>query len=286
MPAPSPCLTPSSDLVIPGVWHGHTFDGVQQVQTSGYELLDAQLPGGGWPVGSLCEVLEPLARSYAWQLVLPALAQVTAKQPGVVVSVAPPCEPFCPALQAQGLRAQRLCLVRTEGSNASAAALWAAEQALGCQDVLAVLVWLPQIQPTTLRRLHLAAAQRQQLLWVFRPLNAASQASPAVLRLQVGQASAGSGETLAASTEMEVRILKRRGPPLMGSLHLPSCPPLLASALAAQAQRKQAASKEKRRSEAAVGVASGPLFRANALPKPAEMRTHALDRTAASALEG
>ena len=240
---------------VPGVWPADALSAaLQQVQPTGHALLDRQLPGGGWPLGALSEVLQPLAGLHEWQLVLPALAQATAQRAGVVVGVAAPCEPFGPALQAQGLAAGRLCLVRAD----AAAALWAAEQALRCRDVLAVMVWLAQVQPAALRRLHLAAAQQQQLLWVFRPLRVSPQASPAVLRLAVQTGALG----------MQVQILKRRGPPLAQALHLPACHPRLAQALAAQAERRRAAQ------EAAHGM--GAL----AVRSPTQGRAHALDCTA------
>jgi protein ImuA len=292
MPAPRLSLRmAASDLpsALPGVWQADSLGvGFQQTQPSGYALLDAQLPGGGWPVGALSEVLQPLPGFHEWQLVLPALAQALAARAGAVVGVAPPYEPFGPVLQSQGLPAHRLCLVRAD----AASALWAAEQALRCRDVLAVMAWLPQVQPAALRRLQLAAAQQQQLLWVFRPLAAAPQASPALLRLQVQ----GLGRAAGASTfpGMQVQILKRRGPPLEHGLDLPGCHPRMAQALAAQAARRQAMQ------DAAQGMAMAPAQRAQLLrsvdrgsapiPAPAaarpEGRGHALDRVATAAMGG
>ena len=78
MPAPSLSLRIAPDLpsAVPGVWHADALGaGPQAAQPTGHALLDAQLPGGGWPVGALCEVLQPLAGLHEWQLVLPALAQ-------------------------------------------------------------------------------------------------------------------------------------------------------------------------------------------------------------------
>ena len=211
MPALRPSLRVAFDLPssVPGVWHADALGaGQQQVLPTGSAQLDAQLPGGGWPIGALSEVLQPAVGLHEWQLVLPALAHATARRRGAVVLVAPPCEPFGPSLQAHGLLADRLCLVRADSATA---ALWAAEQALRCRDVLAVMAWLPQAQPAALRRLQLAAAQREQLLWVFRPASVAPQASPALLRL------------------------------LVQGLDLPGCHPLLAQVLMAQAERRRAA---------------------------------------------
>jgi protein ImuA len=58
------------------------------------------------------EVLQARPGLHVWQLVLPALAQVVRAQPGPVVLVGAPFEPFGPALAAQGLPGERLLWVR------------------------------------------------------------------------------------------------------------------------------------------------------------------------------
>ena len=282
MPAPCSPLRVAFDLpsAVPGIWHADALGaGPQPVHPTGYALLDAQLPGGGWPVGALSEVLQPTVGLHEWQLVLPALAQAVARSAGTVVVVAPPCEPFGPALRAQGLAAERLCVVRADNPKA---ALWAAEQALRCRDVLAVMAWLPQAQPAALRRLQLAAAQHEQLLWVFRPLGVAPQASPALLRLRLeGQSLPGEG---VAPPGMQVHILKRRGPPLAERIHLPGCHPRLAQVLLAQAERRRAAQAVASAWVAARTAAAAPAPSGGhgAAPREArpEGRGHALDRAA------
>ncbi|MFT4241295.1 MAG: hypothetical protein QM569_03325, partial [Acidovorax sp.] len=86
MPALPSLILP---FAVPGVWHAHELGAAQrQAQPTGHALLDAQLPGGGWPLGALTEVLQPLAGRHEWPLVLPALAQATAARAGAVVAVA------------------------------------------------------------------------------------------------------------------------------------------------------------------------------------------------------
>lgn len=213
-----------------GVWLADQLgtSATARVQATGHAGLDAHLPGGGWPLGAMTEVLQPAAGLHVWQLVLPALAQATAARPGAVVLVAPPHEPFAPALRAGGLDAARLCRVQT---TSAAQALWAAEQALRCRDVQAVLAWLPQAAPESLRRLQLAAAQMGQLLWVFRPAKARQQASPAPLRLWVDAVAESGG------AELQVQVLKRRGPPMEQALVLPASNAALTRVLAASAAR-------------------------------------------------
>jgi protein ImuA len=220
------------------------------VLPTGHALLDAELPGGGWPVGVLCEILQAHSAQSEWRLLLPALvaAQEGDKRmvgPGqrglpsdtaaTVVLIGPPHVPFGPALAAQGLAVQRLVWVKAQ---TPAERLWAAEQALRCEAVAAVLAWLPQVQSASLRRLHLAAQEHNKLLFVMRPAQAQRESSPAPLRLILlgaqsgGKVNAPTEAQAAVHTTMQadahtavhvpdalhVQVLKRRGPPLTQSL--------------------------------------------------------------------
>ncbi|MDH4478753.1 MAG: translesion DNA synthesis-associated protein ImuA [Rhodoferax sp.] len=205
----------------------------QRTVATGDALLDLHLPGGGWPVGALTELLQAPGVHNEWRLLAPALARCGT---GPVVLVAPPHLPFVPALVAQGVAARRLLWFklppgpasnakgRGASQSASATPLWATEQALRCAPVDAVLAWLPQARTEQLRRLHLAAAEHHKLLFVMRSDQARQDASPAVLRLQL---SADADATLC------VELLKRRGPPLAHSLHLVALTAALRQLLAA-----------------------------------------------------
>jgi protein ImuA len=217
-----------------GLWRADALSAAAQpVLASGYNTLDALLPGGGWPVGALCEVLQPVGQHSEWRLLLPALAR---SGPGAVVLVGPSLMPFAPALHAQGLAAQRLVWLRFEGHPASER-LWAAEQALRCAGVDAVLLWLPGqpqgAQAAQLRRLHLAAVQHQSLFFAMRESAAREQASAAVLRLELVLQS--SHPDPAGDVPLLVEILKRRGPPLAAPVQLQARPAHLAAVLAAAA---------------------------------------------------
>lgn len=124
------------------VWHADELGLADaQVVATGHAALDAQLPGGGWPVGAMTELLQTAPEAHVWRLLLPALAQAVQAHGGPVVLVGAPYEPCAAALAAQGLPVEALMWVR---SDAPAARLWACEQALRCADVSAVLAWLPQ----------------------------------------------------------------------------------------------------------------------------------------------
>ncbi|HXE20869.1 MAG TPA: translesion DNA synthesis-associated protein ImuA [Rhodoferax sp.] len=188
------------------------------VLSTGYADLDRQLPGGGWPIGAMVELLQAHEYLHVWQLLLPGLVQAASCQVGPVVLVGAPGEPFCPGLRARGLPGERLLWVRADQA---AARLWAAEQALRCAQVAAVLAWLPQARSAELRRLQLAAQQQGRLLFVLRGASSRNEASPARLRL-----------LLEGDAALNVHILKRRGPPLDAAVTLPAHAPRLAALLA------------------------------------------------------
>jgi protein ImuA len=239
---------------LPHVWRVPELASTEEVVLpTGHVSLDAQLPGGGWPVGGLIEVLQERAEQHVWQLLLPALAQAIGKRTGPAVLVNAPFEPFGPSLAAQGLPGERLLRI---DAGQSAARLWAAEQSLRCADVVAVLAWLPRAKSAELRRLHMAAQQHDKLLFVMRELNAAQDASPARLRLRVEGADA-----------LRVHILKRRGPPLETPVELPAYPARLAALLQARKGRASAA------------PAAAPV--AAPAPSSQHRRSHVLDRSVA-----
>ena len=201
------------------VWRADTLAQAPGVVVdTGHRQLSEHLPGGGWPLGALIEVLQQPGQHLEWQLILPALAALPRGQPGgrepVVVLVGPPHHPFGPGLAGRGLQPQALLSVDTQ---TPLECLWATEQALQCADVSAVLAWLPQARSDQLRRLQMAASQHQCLLFVMRPAQVRTQASPAVLRLEVLNSPA-------RVYQRGLKILKRRGPPLAQDLHIPAMP--------------------------------------------------------------
>jgi hypothetical protein len=147
---------PQPDLVLPPqVWRGRELAQAQEKTLStGHALLDAQLPGSGWPLGNLVEILQREAQQHVWQLAGPALAEAMRRTRDPAVLVHPPYQPFGPALREQGIVPEHLLCVQAEPP---AARLWATEQALRCADVVAVLAWLPRARAEDLRRLHLCA---------------------------------------------------------------------------------------------------------------------------------
>ncbi|MGH8766501.1 MAG: translesion DNA synthesis-associated protein ImuA [Burkholderiales bacterium] len=193
------------------IWQGGAPSTAGPAASTGFKVLDAELPGGGWPVGGLIEVFCRHEGLGEMQLALPALAALTAAGHRVAW-LAPPYLPYAPALRAAGVRLQQLTVVRAPGRRD---ALWAAEQALRANAFHALLAWLPQANYAELRRLAVAAQAGPGFALVFRPPEAAGESSPAVLRLSLEPSFESSAQPLA------VRILKRRGTPMSMPLRLP-----------------------------------------------------------------
>ncbi len=260
---------------LPGVWHANELaGGLARTVATGHARLDAELPGGGWPLGSMTELLQPAADAPVWALLLPALVAHWQSSGETVVLVGPPYEPFMPALSAAGLPEQAVLWVRADTAVAS---LWAAEQAVRCADVGAVMAWLPGARAVDLRRLQGAAAKRAgSLLFVLRPDRMAAAASPARVRMAVRGAPAQTEDArkaaLSAAPCLEVHILKRRGPPLSEPLFLNAQSERLTTLLEVASAQQRSQEIEAENTGAAV------------LPFAAQReRSYALDRIAVAA---
>jgi protein ImuA len=162
----------------------------------------------------------------------------------------PPATPCAWALLALGIDVRRLVLVthqagvpgqvpvpaagrgRGVGRPPAADMLWALEQALKSGHLGAVLAWLPPRLPAdALRRLQLAAQAHEGPVFLLRSEQERARASAAPLRLLLG---------CAGPDQLQVALLKRRGPPLATPLTLALAPVLSPPALA-RAQQGAAA---------------------------------------------
>ena len=200
-----------------------------QTLDTGYAALSAELPGGGWPLGTLIELLVQQPGVGEIRLLRPALA-AAARRP--IALVQPPHVPNALAFAYLGVPLDKLMLLRPAKS---ADALWSAEQILKAGSCGALVFWQQHVRAESLRRLHLAAQSSETLFLLVRPLASATDSSPATLRLGVRPAGAG----------IVVEIIKRRGPiraetlsvtlqpsPILMSPHVRVRRPALAPAIA------------------------------------------------------
>jgi len=185
----------------PALWQGGAGGEMPAAIPSGFRRLDERLPGGGWPLSTLVELLIPSAGIGEIHLLLPALRQLSLASPGEprwIAWLAPPHLPYAPALADAGLDPARMLVIRPR---VGLDLLWAMEQALRSGACTAVLGWIGAADNRALRRLKLAAEEGRSPGFLFRPAAHREESSPAALRL-----------VLAAHDDgLDIEILKSRG---------------------------------------------------------------------------
>lgn len=193
---------------LPGVWRGGELEHCAHPSiATGHTRLDAELPGYGWPAGTLSEVLHDGVGIGEVTFLAGALARA-AEGNRLIAWVNAPYLPYAPALAQAGIPLDK-CLVVRPASHEDA--LWTAEQALESGACGAVLLWLGEQAGARrhdeygwLRRLQMAAQSGRAMAIHFRSTAAERLSTPAHLRVVLAR----------EQGELRVRIPKRRGPPL------------------------------------------------------------------------
>ena len=192
---------------LPGVWRGGELEhAMQPVVATGHDELDGELPGGGWPVGTLTEVLHESSGIGEVSFLAAALMRASAGE-RLIAWIDPPHLPYAPALAQSGIALERCLVVRPVHRDD---ALWAAEQAMRSGAWGAVLLWLAHDEYTWLRRLQMAAEAGRAMAVLFRSTAAERLSTPAHLRVAVAR----------EEGVLRIRIPKRRGPPLVAPITL------------------------------------------------------------------
>jgi len=215
-------LSSSLDKLLenPRVWRGRNQVQREAGLSSGYPELDRHLPGGGWPLKALTEILTEQYGIGELRLLMPALARLSAEspplddsEPGWIAWVAPPFQPYPPALQQCGIDLSRVLIVRPKDPSE---VLWSTEQALSSGTCAAVLFWPETLDDQASRRLQLAAEKGHSWAIAFRPMLARKQPSAAALRLELHSSGQGT----------RIHILKSRGgrPTVLNNLTLSQHP--------------------------------------------------------------
>ena len=200
------------------IWRGtEVGQASQAVVATGFENLDAQLPGGGWPCNAITELLQPQPTLCEWRLLSPALASLVASG-GQILLVGPPKRPHAPGLLKLGITEKNLVWI---AADTPAERLWTTEQLVKANPRGgAILAWLPQARAEQLRRLQVHSQSCDCPVFLFRPEAAQLDASPAPLRVLA---------SLGTDWQLNVQILKRKGALMDGSIALTSIPGTLAS---------------------------------------------------------
>ena len=167
-------------------------------QSTGFSALDNVLPGRGWPIGALTELMPVVEGIGELRLLLPALRVLSLDQGRPIVFIRPPHVPYAPALARAGLSLKSIFRIETRDDED---ARWAAEQTLREGVAGAVLLWSNANADLPLRRLQLAAQEGQALAFLYRNPRCLQNASPAAVRLTLHPAPGA----------IRVKVIKARG---------------------------------------------------------------------------
>ncbi len=159
------------------LWQGNQHPSQLDTLASGFNELDQTL-GGGWPLGTLTELIYQHDGYGELSLLLPALAASTRHTEQRAALVSPPHTPYAPALLNGGIKLERLIITQ-----AAEQTLWAGEQLLrsGLFDI--VVLWAAKTSNREQRRLQLAAEAGHAVAVCYRPSSTASEHSAAGLRI-------------------------------------------------------------------------------------------------------
>ena len=181
----------------PLLWRGDSKARVERAVGSGFAELDTELPGGGWPQGSLTELLVDRQGIGELRLLLPALEKLS-RSGAWIALVAPPHIPYAPAFVQAGIDPARVAVV---DAGEEKDRWWTAEQVLRADSAGALLFWPQSLNDARLRRLAVAAQDIATLAFVFAGVERAPLPSPAALRIRLS----------AAGRKLRLDVFKRRG---------------------------------------------------------------------------
>jgi cell division inhibitor SulA len=181
------------------VWQGRRHrQSSQPAEPTGYQVLDNQLGGIGWPRGALSECLLDVHGIGELHLMLP-LMKTLSSNARTVFLLNPPHTPYAPALAREGINLDQVILVHTDNEGDF---LWTLENCLRSPVTGLVMAWPGKLMSRDIRRLQLAAEAGSNVCVLFRQRRYADQNSPAALRLDLEPDQ---------HQNLNIRIVKRRG---------------------------------------------------------------------------
>ncbi|WP_370459394.1 translesion DNA synthesis-associated protein ImuA [Cupriavidus sp. SW-Y-13] len=210
---PSRCSGRLNPLTDPGAIHPSLWRASQlarpigKVVPSGIDVLDGELPGGGWAEGSVAELIVKHSGIGELSMLRGAL-DAAAQRNRPIWLVGCPFAPNGPELARIGVGKH----VRWVKAESPADAQWACETILRSNALGALVAWLPRVRPVGIRRLQGLTAATDALVFAIRSASAANDASASPLRIALEPAPGGF---------VRAQILKRRGPAASNTLLLP-----------------------------------------------------------------
>lgn len=212
MPASSPLATPSLlqiETRFKGrIWRGEVLGfSTDPVVSSGFDELDSELPGGGWPTRNLTELLLPMEGLGEISLLSQPLERTTRKG-GNILLVGPPYIPYMHAWENLSIDSRRIVLARV---CKPAERLWVLEQGIRSAAFGAVMGWLPEASQQATRKLQIIARSAASLVFLFRPASAQLEPSAAPLRILLHSA---------RRHTLSLYVLKRRGIPVASPIRI------------------------------------------------------------------
>ena len=186
-----------------GLWKASKIDNeYRQTVSSGFDILDKELPGLGWPQSGVTEVLYDRVGIGELKLMMPAISHLSRSQNRWIALINPPHIPYAPALEHEGVDLTRLLVITQKTSEDY---LWALEKSISLKSCRAVITWPNQIKDAQVRRLQVASKEGNCWTILLRSEKLASKTSPAELRVRLRSCRS------AESTNLKIKILKRHG---------------------------------------------------------------------------
>ena len=212
MPASSPSVSPAPLSLSQiearfrnRIWRGDALGASDDpVISSGFQGLDKELPGGGWPTRNLTELLLPAEGLGEIRLLSQALKQITRSERNILL-VAPPYIPYMHAWEHLGIDSRCIVIVRV---SKPAERLWTLEQGIRSAAFGTVIGWLPEANQQTMRKLQILSRAAASLVFLFRPARAQFEPSAAPLRILLSS-------VREHSHTLSLYLLKRRGAPFV-----------------------------------------------------------------------
>ncbi|WP_309044262.1 translesion DNA synthesis-associated protein ImuA [Marinobacter sediminicola] len=164
------------------VWQGHKHNKTTQpAEPTGYQALDNQLGGLGWPRGALSECLMDAPGIGELTLLVP-LMQRLSQDGKTVFWLNPPYTPYAPALARECINLDQVIMIHTDDKDDF---LWTLENCLRSPVTGLVIAWPGKLAAREVRRLQLAAEAGSNVCVLFRERHYVKQNSPAALRLEL-----------------------------------------------------------------------------------------------------